>query len=138
MKTQVILKSNLNHTQPCINGRIDLNPSYPEARCFQAELCGELVLLHNQCDYPKYQSFSAVLKVKTEVRKMNLWDKVPPIFERNIDKYHRIQDFLEVNSSSSILVLMSLWKDSQERLTMFQLSDEKNVLSQTVKADCGY
>lgn len=72
MKTQVNLKSILNHTQPCINGRIYLNPSYPEARCFQAELCGELVLLHNQCDYPKYQSFSVVLKVKTEVRKMNL------------------------------------------------------------------
>lgn len=135
MKTQVILKSVLNHTQPCNNGRIDLNPSYPEARCFQAEPCGELVLLHNQCDYPKYQTFSVVLKVKTEVRIMNLWDKVPPIILISIIEF-RI--FLEVNSSSSILVLMSLWKDSQERLTMFQLSDEKNVLSQTVKADCGY
>lgn len=60
------------------------------------------------------------------------------IYGHNIDKHHRIQDFLAVNSSSSILVHMSLWKDSQERLKMFQLSDEKHVLSQTVKADSGY
>lgn len=39
---------------------IDSNPSFPEARCFQAEPCGKLVLLHNHFEPNQYDYLKSV------------------------------------------------------------------------------